>query len=77
MAKSEVFGRGALAGVLAMVGAIAAHWFITPARHPDAGRWAQIATLVELVVGFGGAAWLTWRQARSEAHLRGEQRAQR
>ena len=77
MAKSEVFGRGALAGMLAMVGAIAVHWFITPARHADAGRWAQIAALVQLVVGFGGAVWLTWRQGQSESHHRGEQRAQR
>lgn len=77
MAKSEVFGRGALAGMLATVGAIAVHWFITPARHPDAGRWAQIAALVEVLVGFGGAAWLTWRQGQSEAHLRSEQRAHR
>jgi threonine/homoserine/homoserine lactone efflux protein len=67
MAESKAFQRGVFAGMLVMIGAIAGHWLITPLRHPDAAQWHQVAVLVQLVGGFGGAVWLAWRHGRSNA----------
>lgn len=50
------------AALLALVGAQAAHWFITPMRHPNAGAVQTVLVAVQAVVGVGGAFWLLVRQ---------------
>lgn len=62
MRKSTAFSRGVLTGVLAMIGASAAHWLITPMQHPDASIMQQLLTVVQLLIGFGGALWLAVRE---------------
>lgn len=66
MEESGAFRRGVVVGMLLMIGAIAVHWMITPLRHPEATELEQVAAIVQLAVGFGGAAWLAWRQRSRE-----------
>jgi len=44
--------------LLALVGAQAVHWFITPMRHPEASALPTGLVAVQALVGLGGAAWL-------------------
>lgn len=53
-----------LAGVLAMIGASAAHWLITPIQHPDASNMQQLLVVLQLLIGLGGALWLTLRERK-------------
>jgi hypothetical protein len=64
MSNDKGFDRGLLAGVLLMLGASAAHWFITPMAHPDASTMQRIGATAQALLGFGGFAWLTWRNRR-------------
>ena len=61
MSSNNAFDRGLVAGVLLMLGAGAIHWFITPAAHPDPSSLQRVGTVIQAVAGFGGFAWLTWR----------------
>jgi|GEM_PF-5678490 len=58
--------RALSAAVLACVGAQAAHWFITPMRHPDASSLRAGLVAIQARAGFGGAFWLL-RSRRSDA----------
>ena len=55
--QSTSFGRGMLAGVLVMVGALGAHWFITPDAL-GATAFDRVFTGAQILVGFGGAVWV-------------------
>lgn len=60
MPERRVFDAGLLAGILAMIGAQAIHWFITPIAH-DASTVRNGLVAAQAVVGFGAAAWLIYR----------------
>ena len=66
MPARQAFDWGALAGMLWMLGAYGAHWFITPMNHPDAGVLETAASVAELVFGFGGGLWLYLRRRPPE-----------
>jgi len=55
--RSTSFGRGTTAGILIALGALGAHWFITPAAY-RASSFDRVVTAVQILVGFGGALWL-------------------
>lgn len=60
---STSFGRGILAGLLLAIGTVGAHWFITA----DAYRATNVdrsLTGIQIVIGFGGAAWLALLERR-------------
>ena len=57
------FDYGLVAGVLLMVAADAAHWFITP--HADASSARTLAVIAQALVGLIGAAWLVKTKRRS------------
>lgn len=61
MSSHNAFDRGLFAGVLLMFGASAIHWFITPAAHPDASTVRHVGVFAQALIGFGGSAWLIWR----------------
>ena len=52
------FGRGIMAGLLLAIGTFGAHWFITPDAY-RATTLDRALVVVQILVGFGGAAWLT------------------
>jgi threonine/homoserine/homoserine lactone efflux protein len=64
MSNDKGFDRGLLAGVLLMLGASAMHWFITPMAHPGASTLQRVGVIAQALIGFGGFAWLTWRNRR-------------
>ncbi|HVX38249.1 MAG TPA: hypothetical protein VHB25_01655 [Gemmatimonadaceae bacterium] len=66
MLARQAFDWGALAGMLWMLGAYAAHWFVTPMSHPHAGFLATGSAAAELVIGFGGGVWLYLRRRPAE-----------
>ena len=53
--------------LLALVGAQAVHWFITPIRHPDASALRTGLVAVQALVGLGGAAWLLRTRHRADS----------
>ena len=63
MSERRAFNHGMVAGILLMVGAQAAHWFI--AGHPDAGSVRMYLVVLQLVSGLGGAAWMILRRPRA------------
>lgn len=67
--ERKAFQRGAAAGALFVCGAMAMHWFISPASLEATGlRHAAVAA--QAVLCFGGA-WLLWfNQRRSESSSR-------
>ena len=64
MSNDKGFNHGLLAGMLVMLGASAIHWFITPMAHPDASTMQRSGVIAQALIGFGGVAWLTWRNRR-------------
>ena len=62
MAENKSFNRGLLVGILAMLGAQAAHWFLTPMNHPDASALRTTGVGIQVVAGFGGAIWTAMQQ---------------
>jgi len=63
--QRRAFQRGAAAGVLLALGAMAMHWFISPASLEATGlRHAAVAG--QALVGFVGALLLWLNQRRSE-----------
>lgn len=62
MVENASFVRGLMVVLLAMVGAQAVHWFLTPANHPDASVLRTFAVGVQAAAGFGGALWVALRQ---------------
>jgi threonine/homoserine/homoserine lactone efflux protein len=64
MDKAQSFESGVTAGMLLMLGSIAAHWFITPAAHSDAGPVHTAFAAAQLAAGWGGGGWLLWRARR-------------
>ena len=57
------FVRGLFVGLLSGLGSQAVHWFITPMAHPDASSLREVGVALQLLVGYGGAAWLFYRSA--------------
>lgn len=64
--QRRAFERGGAAGVLLALGAMAVHWFISPAAL-DATGLRQAAVAAQALVGFGGALLLWLNQRRSES----------
>lgn len=64
MSKSGAPGRRVLALVLALVGASAAHWLLTPVAHPDASAREYSLAILQMLGGFGAALWLVLRERR-------------
>jgi len=60
--KDKPFNTGFLAGVLVMIGAQAASWFIQSPDAGGAGALRMAAVIVQAVLGFGGATWLYARE---------------
>ncbi len=67
MLARQAFDWGMLAGMLFMIGATAIHWFITPMSHPHTTPLETCFAVAELVVGFGGGAWLYTRRRPSRS----------
>jgi len=61
MRDSESFWRALVTVTLALAGGQAAHWFLTPANHPDASAIRTVGVALQGLVGFGGSYWLARR----------------
>jgi hypothetical protein len=64
--ERRAFQRGATAGLLLALGAMAMYWFISPTSLEATGL-RQAAVAGQALVGFGGAALLWLNQRRSES----------
>ena len=53
--------------LLALIGAQAVHWFITPMRHPYTSALRQGLVAVQAFVAFGGTVWLMRSGGRVDA----------
>ena len=62
MTDNSSFRNGVIVGLLAMVGAQATHWLITPASHPDTGAVRTVGVVIQAILGFGGAIWIATKQ---------------
>jgi hypothetical protein len=61
------FRAGVTAGMLLLIGASAVHWMITPVAHPTATDLDRVGNAVQLLAGFGGALFVTYRHNRRTA----------
>lgn len=59
---SNSFFRGFSAATLLAIGGHGAHWFLTPALHPDAsGAWTA-AVALQCAIGLGGGVLMILRE---------------
>jgi hypothetical protein len=63
MTDKASFRSGVLVGLLAMIGAQAIHWLITPANHPDASSMRTTAVVIQAIGAFGVAIWIAFRRS--------------
>lgn len=70
MTERDTFNRGVMAGLLAMIGGQAVHWFLTPMSHPDATSLRVIGVAVQAVLGFGGACLVMLRSRAAQKRRR-------
>lgn len=61
----DSFLRGALFGMVVMIGVEGLHWMVTGAGHPDASALRKAAVIVQTVGSFLIAAWLYYRAGRA------------
>lgn len=62
MINDASFRSGVVVGLLAMVGAQAIHWLITPGNHPGASTVRTIGVVIQAIVGVGGAMWIGFKR---------------
>jgi len=63
----EHFLRGALFGMVLMIGVEGLHWMISGSAHPDASPLRRTLVIIQTVASFAIAAWLYYRAGRSPA----------
>ncbi len=59
----KAFDQGMVAGVFLMLGANAVYWFIS-FWNSEVSPVKTILVTIQLVVGFGAAAWFLFRRTR-------------
>jgi hypothetical protein len=62
-------GRVFLLIALALIGAQAVHWLLTPMAHPDASGLRTAGVVLQAIAGFGGAVWLATRRSKGRPML--------
>jgi len=61
------FLRGALFGMIVMIGVEGLHWMISGSEHPDASALRRVLVSLQTVVSFIIAAWHYYKAGRAPA----------